>query len=246
MTKRVALVTGAGRGIGEAVAHALARQGAAVTVNDIDAEAVERVAAAIEADGGTAAAFARDVSLPAQCDELVDQVVARFGRLDILVNNAGIVPRLALEEMTEEVFDRVVAVNLKSVFFLSRAAGRAMKRTGWGRIVNMSSTGARTGGLINATVYSATKAGVVSMTRSFARLYAKDNILVNAVAPGSVDTRMMSGISDEALKIVLDGVPLGRLSEPDEIAAVVAFLASEACSYMTGATVDVTGGAVMP
>jgi NAD(P)-dependent dehydrogenase (short-subunit alcohol dehydrogenase family) len=110
----------------------------------------------------------------------------------------------------------------------------------------MASTGARTGGLVDATIYSATKAAIVSMTKSFARAYAKDGILVNAVAPGSVDTRMMAGINDEALRTVLDGVPLGRLSEPAEIARVVAFLASDACSYMTGATVDVNGGAVMP
>ncbi len=120
--------------------------------------------------------------------------------------------------MTEEVFDRVVAVNLKSVFFLSRAAARDMAARKWGRIVNMASTGARTGGLVNATVYGATKAGIVSMTKSFARTYAKDNILVNAVAPGSVDTRMMTGMAEEALRSVLDGVPLGRLSEPAEIA----------------------------
>jgi NAD(P)-dependent dehydrogenase (short-subunit alcohol dehydrogenase family) len=246
MAKRVALVTGAGRGIGEAVAHALAEAGAAVALNDIDAEAVGRVAAAIAANGGQAAAFGHDISSSSHCDELVAEVAARFGRLDILVNNAGIVPRVSLEDMTEEIFDRVVAVNLKSVFFLSRAAGREMKKNGWGRIVNMSSTGARTGGLVNATVYSATKAGIVSMTKSFARMYAKDNILVNAVAPGSVNTRMMTNLPDEALRFTLEGVPLGRLSEPSEIAVVVAFLASDACSYMTGATVDVNGGAVMP
>jgi 3-oxoacyl-[acyl-carrier protein] reductase len=204
------------------------------------------VSADIRERGGSAYAFAHDVSLPAQCDTLVDAVAERFGGLSILVNNAGIVPRLSLEEMTEDVFDRVVAVNLKSVFFLSRAAGRIMKRGGWGRIVNMSSTGARTGGLINATVYAATKAGILSMTKSFARLYAQDNILVNAVAPGSVNTQMMTNLPPDALKFTLEGVPLGRLSEPQEIAAVVAFLCSDACSYMTGATVDVNGGAVMP
>jgi 3-oxoacyl-[acyl-carrier protein] reductase len=246
MSERVALVTGAGRGIGEAVAQALARAGVAIAVNDIDRASAERVATEIRANGGAAAAFGHDVSVPAQCDALVGVVVARFGQLHILVNNAGIVPRLSLEEMTEEMFDRVVAVNLKSVFFLSRAAGREMKRGGWGRIVNMSSTGARTGGLVNATVYSATKAGVVSLTKAFARMYAKDNILVNSVAPGSVNTQMMTDLSPEALKLTLDGVPLGRLSEPGEIAAVVAFLCSDACSYMTGATVDVNGGAVMP
>jgi NAD(P)-dependent dehydrogenase (short-subunit alcohol dehydrogenase family) len=217
-----------------------------VAVNDIDLKAAEFIAAQINDLGGRAKSFGQDVSRPAQCDALVAEVVTRFGRLDILVNNAGIVPRLSIEDMTEDVFDSVVAVNMKSVFFLSRAAVRDMARRRWGRIVNMASTGARTGGLVDATIYSATKAAIVSMTKSFARAYAKDGILVNAVAPGSVDTRMMAGINDEALRTVLDGVPLGRLSEPAEIARVVAFLASDACSYMTGATVDVNGGAVMP
>ena len=128
MSERVALVTGAGRGIGAATAYELARNGATVAVNDIDLALAEKVAAAVCEAGGQAAAFGHDVSRPAQCEELVADVVARFGRLDILVNNAGIVPRLSIEDMTEEVFDRVVAVNLKSVFFLSRAAVRDMAR----------------------------------------------------------------------------------------------------------------------
>lgn len=246
MSERVALVTGAGRGIGAATAVELARAGTAVAVNDIDLALAEQVAAGIRNVGRRAEAFGHDVSRPDQCDRLVTDAVAALGRLDVLVNNAGIVPRLSIDEMTGEMFDRVVAVNLKSVFFLSRAAVREMALRKWGRIINMASTGARTGGLVNATVYSATKAGIVSMTKSFARSYAKDGVLVNAVARGSVDTRMMSGMTDEALGSVLAGVPLGRLSDPEEIAVVVAFLASDACSYMTGATVDVNGGAVMP
>jgi 3-oxoacyl-[acyl-carrier protein] reductase len=246
VNERVALITGAGRGIGAATVVELARAGVAVAVNDIDLRSARLMAEQSVDSGGRAASFGQDVSQPEQCDSLVAEVIAQFGRLDILVNNAGIVPRLSIDDMTEEVFDRVVAVNMKSVFFLSRAAVRNMAPRKWGRIINMASTGARTGGLVNATVYSATKAGIVSMTKSFAREYAKDNILVNAVAPGSVDTQMMAGLSDAALRSVLDGVPLGRLSEPAEIARVVAFLASDACSYMTGATVDVNGGAVMP
>jgi 3-oxoacyl-[acyl-carrier protein] reductase len=246
VNERVALITGAGRGIGAATVVTLAQAGVAVAVNDIDLRSARLIAEQIVESGGRAASFGQDVSRPEQCEGLIAEVIAQFGRLDILVNNAGIVPRLSIEDMTEEVFDRVVAVNMKSVFFLSRAAVRDMTPRKWGRIINMASTGARTGGLVNATVYSATKAGIVSMTKSFARTYAKDNILVNAVAPGSVDTQMMAGISDAALRSVLDGVPLGRLSEPAEIARVVAFLASDACSYMTGATVDVNGGAVMP
>jgi NAD(P)-dependent dehydrogenase (short-subunit alcohol dehydrogenase family) len=245
LTGRVALVTGAGRGVGEATAIELSRAGAVVAVCDIDLALAEGVAAAIRAAGGDAAAFGHDVSRPEDCDRLVTDVGARRGRLDILVNNAAICPRIPLDAMTEGDFDRIVGVNLKSVFFLSRATGRAMKTGGWGRIVNVSSTGGRTGGLFNATVYSATKAGVIAMTKSFARMFAGDGILVNCVAPGSVNTRLMANISQDALEATLGGVPLGRLSDPAEIARVIAFLASEDNSYMTGATVDVNGGAVM-
>jgi 3-oxoacyl-[acyl-carrier protein] reductase len=246
LNDRVALVTGAGRGIGAATARQLAEAGARVAVADIDLQLAEPVAAEISQGGRAAAAFGHDVARPEACDDLVGAVVARFGRLDILINNAAICPRIPLDDMTEADFDRIVGVNLKSVFFLSRAAGRAMRANGWGRIVNVSSTGGRTGGLFNATVYSATKAGVISMTKAFARQFAPDHILVNCVAPGSVNTRLMSNISAMALDTTLSQVPLARLSEPDEIAAVIVFLASDAASYMTGATVDVNGGAVMP
>jgi 3-oxoacyl-[acyl-carrier protein] reductase len=243
---RVALVTGAGRGVGAATARVLGETGLRVALCDIDLWLAEEVADALRRAGGEATAFGYDVSAPAACEELVQATVRHFGRLDILVNNAAICPRISLDAMTEPDFDRIIAVNLKSVFFLSRAAARVMKTNRWGRIVNVSSTGARTGGLFNATVYSASKAGVVSMTKSFARQLADDGILVNCVAPGSINTRLMAEITPEALDMTLGGVPLRRLSEPAEIARVIAFLASDAASYMTGATVDVNGGAVMP
>jgi NAD(P)-dependent dehydrogenase (short-subunit alcohol dehydrogenase family) len=132
------------------------------------------------------------------------------------------------------------------VYFLSRAAGNAMKERRWGRIVNVSSVGGRTGGMYAATVYSATKAGVMSMTKGFARHFAPYNITVNCVAPGSVDTRLMANLSPEALKATIEGVPLKRLADPVEVARVIAFLASEGSSYMTGSIVDVNGGALMP
>jgi 3-oxoacyl-[acyl-carrier protein] reductase len=245
LTGRSALVTGAGRGVGEAASVELSRAGAAVAVCDIELPLAELVASAIRDTGGDAAAFGHDVSRPAECDRLVADVVARFGRLDILVNNAAICPRVPLEDMTEADFDRILSANLKSVFFLSRAALRPMKAGGWGRIVNVSSTAGRTGGLVHATVYGASKAGVISLTKSFARMFATAGILVNCIAPGTVDTRLMANISQGALDATLAGVPLGRLSEPAEISRVIAFLASDDNTYMTGATVDVNGGAVM-
>jgi 3-oxoacyl-[acyl-carrier protein] reductase len=143
-------------------------------------------------------------------------------------------------------YDRIMNVNLKSVFFLSRAAGNAMRANGWGRIVNVSSTGGRTGGIFNATVYSASKAGIMSMTKAFARHFAPDGILVNCIAPGSVNTRLMANLPQASLENAIAGVPLKRLADPAEIAQVIVFLASDGASYMTGATVDVNGGAVMP
>ncbi len=242
---RVALVTGAGRGLGAAIARALAESGASVALCDIDPD-VEAVAAGLRGEGHEAMAFAADVARPAEVERLVAAVVERFGRLDILVNNAGICPRISIDAMTEDAYDRIMDVNLKSVFFLSRAAGDAMKAHGWGRIINVSSTGGRTGGIFNATVYSASKAGSMSMTKAFARHFAPHNILVNCIAPGTVNTRLMTNLPAASLETAVSQVALKRLAEPAEIAQVVVFLASDGASYMTGATVDVNGGAIMP
>ena len=244
-TKRVAIVTGAGRGLGAAAAQVLAAGGASVMLCDIDPQ-VENVAAELRAAGSDTAALVNDISRPAETERLVAAALERFGRLDILVNNAGICPRISIDDMTEDLYDRIMNVNLKSVFFLSRAAGNAMKPNQWGRIVNVSSTGGRTGGIFNATVYSASKAGIMSMTKAFARHFAPDNILVNCVAPGTVNTRLMTNLPQASLDSAVSGVPLKRLSDPLEIARVIAFLASDAASYMTGATLDVNGGAIMP
>ena len=243
--KRVAIVTGAGRGVGAATAQVLAEAGAAVVLCDIDPQ-VESVAAELRAGGGDTAAVVSDISRPPETERLVAAAIERFGRVDILVNNAGICPRISIDAMTEEAYDQIMDVNLKSVFFLSRAAGNAMKPNHWGRIVNVSSIGGRTGGIFNATVYSASKAGIMSMTKAFARHFAPDNILVNCVAPGTVNTRLMTNLPQASLDNAVGGVPLKRLSDAAEVARVIAFLASDAASYMTGATLDVNGGAIMP
>ncbi len=244
-TKRVAIVTGAGRGLGAAAAQVLAETGASVVLCDIDPQ-VEVVAAELRAKGSEALALVGDVGRPAETERLAAAAVEHFGRLDILVNNAGICPRISIDDMTEEAYDQIMNVNLKSVFFLSRAAGNAMRPNHWGRIVNVSSTGGRTGGIFNATVYSASKAGIMSMTKAFARHFAPDNILVNCVAPGTVNTRLMTNLPPASLDSAVSGVPLKRLADPAEIARVIVFLASDAASYMTGATLDVNGGAIMP
>ena len=243
---RVAIVTGAARGLGAATAQELSRQGAKVVMCDIESPLIEQVADGICRDGGVAAGVRVDVSKLPELDGLVKTALDRFGRLDILVNNAAICPRIPIDDMTEASFDQIVNINLKPVFFLSRAAGNAMKERKWGRIINVSSVGGRHGGIYAATVYSATKAGAMSMTKAFARHFAPHNITVNCVAPGSIDTRLMSNLSPESLKATIEGVPLKRLADPVEVARVIAFLASEGSSYMTGAIVDVNGGALMP
>ncbi len=243
---RVAIITGAAQGLGAATAEEFARQGAKVVLCDIELERVEQVAHRIEQAGGDVLARRVDVSRTAELDALVAAAVQRFGRLDILVNNAAICPRIPIDDMTEPAFDDIVNINLKSVFFLSRAAGNAMKPGKWGRIVNVSSVGGRTGGIYAATVYSATKAGVMSMTKAFARHFAPHAITVNCIAPGTVDTRLMASLSEASLRNSIEAVPLKRLADPLEVARVIVFLGSEASSYMTGAILDVNGGALMP
>ncbi len=245
LENRVAIVTGAGRGIGAATARRLAQEGAKVIVSDIDSDVGSAVADEIRQAGGTAEFLRCDVSKPAEDEQLVRDTVARFGKLDALVNNAGVAPRISIEDMTEEWFDRLMNINLKSIFFLTRAAAEVMKPNHYGRIVNLSSTGGRIGGVINSTVYGSTKAGILAMTKSFARHYAPYNILVNAVAPGAVETRLMTNMSKESLDNVIEAAPLKRLADPAEIASVIAFLASEQSSWMTGSTVDVNGGTLM-
>lgn len=245
MNERVALVTGAARGIGAATAELLAQQGVKVALSDIDAEIARQVNTVIHAAGGESEVFPCDVSNVAQVEQLVQDVMVHFGRLDILVNNAGICPRIPVEDMTEAMFDRMMSINLKPIFFLTRAAAEDMKLRRWGRIVNVSSTGGRIGGVHNATVYSATKGGILAMTKSLARHYAPYNILINAVAPGAVNTRMFEGVAPDALSAYVDTVPLKRMAEPHEIAQSILPFCSEATTWVTGATLDINGGVVM-
>ena len=243
---KVAIVTGAARGIGAAIAETFAAAGATAVVSDIDAELAEAQAARIRDGGGQASAISADVSKPIECDRLAATAEERHGAVHILVNCAAVCPRIDIPDMTEPDYDRIMDTNLKSVYFLSRAAGRAMRRAGWGRIVNMTSVGARTGGMHRVTVYAASKAAIISMTKGFARHYAPDGILVNAVAPGAVDTRLIRMLPPEDQQATIDVIPLKRLSSPNEIARAVLFLASEENTYITGATTDINGGSFMP
>jgi NAD(P)-dependent dehydrogenase (short-subunit alcohol dehydrogenase family) len=244
---KVALITGGGSGIGRATALLFAREGAAVAVVDLDGARAQVVAREIDAEGGQALAVRCDVSQAADCQRAVQETVAAFGRLDILFNNAGIIRRASVLELTEEEWDRAMAVNVKSVFLLSRYAIPIMAQGGGGAIVNTGSGWGLVGGR-NAVSYCASKGAVVNMTRAMALDHAGQNIRVNCVCPGDTDTGMLRseaqqlGAATEAFLAEAADRPLRRIGKPEDIAQAVLYLASEASSFVTGTTLVVDGG----
>ncbi len=241
---RVAIVTGAARGLGAATAGLFARFGACVAACDIDGDALAETAAGWEGEGHLV--LAGDLSEPEFCEHVVAETVAQCGRLDILVNVAGIIERLQLDEVDEAAWTRTMDANVKNQFFLCRAAAEPMKAAGWGRIVNFTSQAAHSGGFYGTSVYAVSKGGVVSLTKNFARLLGPHNITVNAIAPALVDTRMISeGMSADEIASVTGAMPMGRMAEAGEIAMAVAFLASDSAATITGHTLDINGGLLM-
>jgi len=240
-------VTGAAGGIGREIAVQLAQAGARVAVVDLDQAKCEAVVAAIDRPDGHLAIGA-DLTDLSSHDALLARARDAFGRLDVLVCAAAVLRRRnSIDEVTEEDWDVQFDINLKAVFFLNRAAARIFREAGrGGRIVNFSSQGWWSGGFGGSVVYSATKGGIVSMTRGLARSLAPDGITVNHVAPGAADTSMMrSGMTDEGLAKFVEMIPLGRMAEPGEVASTVVFLASDLAGYVTGATMNVSGGQLM-
>lgn len=237
---RVALITGAGSGIGEATARRFAAEGAIVVVNDVEVERARAVASAIQKDGGQALAVAANVTRRDEVEQLVARAVGEFGRLDVLINNAGINRDAMSHKMTEEQWDQVLAVNLKGTFLCAQAALPKMRERNWGRVVNTSSVGSL--GNIGQANYSASKAGVIGLTRTLALEYAKYGVTVNCIAPGAVMTPMLAGVPDPIKEKITAQIPMGRIADPAEIAAVHAFLASEDAGYITGQVIFVDGG----
>jgi len=245
LVDRVAVVTGASRGIGRVVARQLAQLGASVVVNyKTQAEAATRVVAEIVAAGGVAEAIAADVARAEAVDALFRQALARFGRCDILVNNAGIIRDNLLLRLEAADFDAVLETNLKGAFLCARAALKPMLRQRFGRIVNMSSVVGLHGNP-GQTNYAAAKAGLIGLTRALAKEVGSRQITVNAVAPGFIETDITSHLGDASRTALLERIPLGRLGTADDVAGLVGFLCTPAAAYITGQVIAVDGGLIL-
>jgi 3-oxoacyl-[acyl-carrier protein] reductase len=241
---RVAVVTGGTRGIGAAIAAWLAERGASVVVSGRDADRVQGAVKAMDGLGGRVVGLAADVVKREDADRLVDAARQEFGRLDVVVNNAGITRDTLLVRMKDDDWDRVMEVNLRGAFLMTRAAAKVMMRQRSGRVINIASTAGAMGnaGQVN---YSAAKAGLIGFTKAAARELAHWSILVNAVAPGLIETDMSAAIPDAARQALLAQVPLGRIGTAREVAEVVGFLAGDGASYVTGQVFHVNGGLYM-
>ena len=241
LDEKVAIVTGAGQGIGKAIALRLASEGAAVLINSARAESCGAVAEEINAAGGKAVSFAGDVGEGEVASALVKEATEKLGAPSVLVNNAGITRDNLMMRMKEEDWDDVLRINLKSAFLLSKAVIRPMMKNRWGRIVNITSIVGITGNPGQAN-YCAAKSGMIGMTKSMAKEFASRNILVNAVAPGFIETKMTEALPEENRNQLKGQIPLERFGSPEDIAGPVLFFCSPMADYITGTTLEVTGG----
>ncbi len=243
LTNRVAIVTGSARGIGQAIALKLAEVGADIVVNDIEAaaESLENVAAEIRAMNRKALAVTADVSSPEDVTRLIDTAAGEFGHIDILVNNAGVTRDQLIMRMSDEEWDTVMNIDLKSAFLCTRAVLRYMLKQRWGRIVSIASVVGIIGNAGQAN-YASAKAGIIGLTKSIAKEVGSRGITANAIAPGFIETKMTEQLDEKQRQELLQHIPLGSLGTPRDVAEAVAFLASEEAKYITGQVLNVDGG----
>jgi 3-oxoacyl-[acyl-carrier protein] reductase len=242
LSNKVAIITGSGRGIGKTIAQKLAEAGATIVINDIgEIASIEAVAEEIRAMNRKSIAVLADISSSADVDRMVETTITTYGRVDILVNNAGITRDHLLLRMSEEDWDRVITINLKSVFLCTKAVLRYMTRQRWGRIINMASIVGIVGNAGQAN-YAAAKAGIIGFTRTVAKEVASRGITVNAIAPGFIETQMTQQLEESWIQEIKKRIPLGYLGTPRDVAEAVAFLASEEARYITGHVLNVDGG----
>lgn len=243
---KVAIVTGGGRGIGRKVAERLAAGGARLAINDLDPSLAEEAAESLRAGGAEALAAPGDVTSVHDVRRMVDKTIERFGGVHILINNAGILRPTAVIDIEEDEWDLVIEVNLKGTYLCSRAVLPSMQEAGWGRIVNASSTAGKNISTVGGAHYTAAKAGILGFTRHLAKEVAGYGITVNSVCPGLIDTEMVrQTIDEERARAYAESFPIARLGKPEEVAELVAFLASDRAAYITGASLDINGGGLM-
>jgi NAD(P)-dependent dehydrogenase (short-subunit alcohol dehydrogenase family) len=242
LKEKVSIITGAGNGIGKAIATKFAQEGAMTVIADIDEARARQAADAIVGFGGTAMAVRADISDKEDVDAMIAKAIGRFGGIDVLVNNAGVLHSTPIDEITEEEWDRIFAVNMKGTFLCCQAVLPFMREKGEGRIINIASNAGRDGGVSTGLAYASSKAAVIGFTRGLARRMAPYGITCNAIAPGTTKSDMISVFSEEKLQYVRDSIPLGRLGEPEDIAELACLIASQYGSFITGATIDINGG----
>lgn len=241
-TGKVAIVTGSAKGIGRRIAEKLAEHGASVAIVDIDIEGAAKTAEEINQAGGKAKAYKVNLTSVEEIREMEAAVEKDLGGVHILVNNAGILHSTPIEDITEKEWDLISAINLKGTFFAAQSVVPTFKKQKYGKIVNMASLAGRNGGFANGLAYSATKAGIIGLTKGLATRLAAWNINVNAVAPGTTATDIIKQFTPEKIKELESKIPMGRLGEVDDIANAVCFLCSDEAGFITAATLDVNGG----
>lgn len=240
---KVALVTGAGGGIGSAVARRFAGAGVRLAIADIRAEPLQLVAGTLP--GESPLLWTSDLSVEAEVQQLFADILQRFGRIDIAVNAAGVLRATPLEEISKADWDQMMDANVGSAFLVCRECCAPMRAQGWGRIINFSSLAGQTGGLVAGAHYAAAKAAVISLTRSVAKYMAGDGVRCNAIAPSGVETDMLRQFTSEQSAGLLAGIPVGRFATPEDIAELVTWLASPAADFITGQTININGGAYL-